>query len=619
MRFRARQTAATFLILSTALSTACGSGLLVELSQGEDYTFPPKKILRGAIAARATGDVVSGLIGSIATIVPDVVTTNAEGWVCASLDVLVESGAISFPFSLGPLEANVGGRNLAACFDLAAVAIELVPGTDPAEIRLTGDDVELALENPAVLFGDAALLGADVSAACVVDNDLVTGTGTPYLVSVDFVATATLLVAPSGALDISVSVDSLNIEALGVSIVQDCGQPECQDENPGDDCIECTICDLANFGADLFVFIEDAVGELIGPVLTDVFNLLTPTLLDGVLNGRPLNIVAEIGLGNVLGAFTAAGRTATPLGLLVRPAPDGFAVSSVAGVPALDLRLEGGTAVDELHPCAEGLGSEPTFSPGPYPEFGDAAPGGGDYDLAVGVSEAFINQLLWSLRATGALCLELDTGELASLLTGADLAAGFDPGLLDAGFIDVLVPGLARLTGPNATLRVVIDPRFTSADLPVARVAAPASEALGAITVRLPQVVLGIDVFLAGRFVRLTTLDASLRAGLDVVVAGSLIEIGIGAVSIESATVQGGGLAAGAQLDQVVALGMDVVATVLERAGSFAFSFDVSSLTAFFGDTPFLPTVVAIEPTGPAGDWLGVWLALEPAELGGPL
>ncbi len=585
----------------------CGSGLLVTLAT-DDYPFPPKKILRGALAARATGAAVSTLTGSIGAILPDLVTTNAEGWACLPLDTLLESGIVSFPLALGPLAGNVGARDLEICVDLSALAIELVPDTNPAQVRLRGDQLSIALAHSAVIMGDASLLGADVSVGCILDNDLTTPGGTPYLATVSFDATATLAVLPNGSFDVSVTSTALSLDEVGVAIVEDCSLPECADPNPGGACLECAVCDVANFGADLLTFIQEALGDLLDPVLTQVLNLVAPTVLDGVLNGRPLSIAAELSLSNVLGAITASARTATGLGLLVRPAPDGFQVSGSGEFVGIDLRLEGGTTATAVHPCVEPLGSEPNFSPGPYPDFGVLAPGGQPYDLAVGVSEAFVNQLLWTLRSTGALCLELDGPEIADL-TGGAIA-------VDASVLDLLVPGLAAAAGREASIRVSVDPRFYASDLPIARVSEQGADAsLGAIAVRLPDVVVGIDVFLGGRYARLATLQVDVSAGLEVAVDGTAIAIAIGGVVVNSAAVTGG-LASSGDLDRIISLGVDVLLGVLQKTGSFAFRVDMSELTSLFGDAPFTPKLVHIGPAGPAADWLSVYVALEPIAPG---
>ena len=597
------------LAFGIALGPGCGSGLLVNLVT-DDYTFPSKKIVRGAIAARATGAAVQTIIGSITELVPDLVTTNAEGWACLPLDLLLENGVISFPLALGPLEGHLGARDLEICLDLQAVTIELIPDTDPAQVRLIGDHVEIALSKRAVVSGDASLLGADVSAACLLDNDLVTAGGTPFLADISFDAVATLHVDEYGTFDVGAVSSSFSLWDVGVQVIEDCSLPECMDDNPGGACLECTICDIANFGADLLVFIQDALGQALDPLLTQLLNLVAKPVLDGVLNGRPISIQTELSLGNVLAAITSSARTATPLGVLVRPAPEGIKISGSGESAGLDLHLEGGTTASKVHPCVQPLGVEPDFAPGPYPDFGLTAPGGEHYDLALGVSEAFLNQILWSLRSTGALCLELDAAEVFDLSQGAIA--------IDASLLDLLVPGLATIAGRDASVRVSVDPVYFADALPIARVSASeADAALGAVAIHLANVGIGIDVFLGGRWVRLASLAVDLSAGLEVAAQADAISLTIGQVVVNSAAVTGG-LASSSDLDRIVDLGVDVLLGVLKSAGSFAFRIDLNQLTSLFGDVPFVPRLVHIGPAGAGQDWLAVYVALDPVGPGAP-
>lgn len=600
--------------------TGCGSGLLVALTTGE-APFPPKKIVRGALALRATGPLINDLLGNITRFVPELVTRNQAGWACLNLDLLLQDGTIAFPLSLGPLEGNLGGRDLEVCLDLQRLHIELVPETTPARVRLSADHLGIALSHPAVFFGDVSLLGADVSAACLVDNDLTGPDGSPYLASVSFVAEAELGVQATGAFDVSAVTSSLSLHDVGVTVLEDCSLPECTDPNPGGACLECSICDVANFGSDLLEFVQGALGSLLDPLLTQVVGLLLPPILDTALNDRPISISTEIALGNLLGALTRSARDTTPLALMLRPAPDGFVVTGVGDEAGLEIRLDGGTAATRVHPCAEPLGSEPVFVPGPRPLLGALTPQGAPYDLAVALSEAFFNQLFWSLRATGALCLALDETEIRGLTASF---AG-TPLSVDVALLDLLVPGLSALTGPGASVRVVLDPRITSDQLPIARVTAPANgparvpiggEAapLGAIELHLDDVRIGLEAWLGGRYVRVVSLGVALRAGIDVVAEGSKLRLALGKVEIVRADVLGDGLASTGDTSRLVDLGVEVLVAVLGQATSTAFELDVSALTDLFGDLPYKPELRYVGPTGTSADWLGVWVALTPVQ-----
>lgn len=553
-------------------------------------------MLHGAIAASITGDALDRLTASVGDLLPTLVGTDENGWTCLpAVDDLLDGG-IALPLALGPFVADVGIRDLALCLDLAELAVELVPDTSPAALRLSVSHARLAFAQPAVVHGSVDLLLANPDAACVIDNQLGLD-DIPHAAEVSFQVLATLDVDEDAAFTLTTQTESLEVHDVGTTIETDCSQPECSDPNPGGACLECGVCDPANFGTDLAEFLNELFGQAFDPIVALVLDAVSQPLLDELLNGRPLDVSAEISISNTLGALTESARTAADLGLLVRPAADGFSVQGESAARRLDLRFEGGTAPVSLHPCVGELGEDPVFEPGPWPTFDDPLAGDTPWSIALGISEAFVNQAIWSLYESGALCLAPTTRELADL-TGGLVA-------LNAGLLDLVVPGIARMAGRSASIRIRILPRLSAADFPVVVVGPPDSEAT--IRLALPHLDVALEAWIDHDWVQLLALSAGVEADLAMTLAGTNAELVVDRVSVLDVTTAPGSLIAAARPEEIVTLAMEAIVQVLQ-SGPFALSLDLSGLTAALGDVPLAIEALRIGPTGPASDWLGVWL-----------
>ncbi|MFT7623024.1 MAG: hypothetical protein ACI9WU_002199 [Myxococcota bacterium] len=580
--------------------TGCAGDSFVQLA-GQDYDFPPKSVLQGAVAARVTGEAVDRLTGAIGDLLPGLVGTNEAGWACLpDLDALLGAGGISVPLSLGPFSADVGARNLSLCLDLSALDVEFVQGSSPAQIRLSVDHARVAFAEPAIFSGEVDYLFGTSDAACIVDNQLGLN-DVPYALDVSFVVLATVIVDDDVAFSLQSETESLTIHDIGVDVREDCSLTECSDENPGgigDPCVECNICSPANFGADLIEFLNELLGSAFDPLIALALDAVSGPLLDSLFNGRPLDIAAAISLGNTLGALTESARTAADLGVLMRPAPGGFVVDDVASGSALSIRLQGGTAPSALHPCAIDAGAGPDLAPTPFPELADPA-SGQPWDAVVAVSEALLNQAVWSLYQAGGLCLGVTSRELADLSGGA-LS-------VNAGLIDVLVPGAAALGGRTGSVRLTLRPTLTAADFPVVQIAPSGSEA--PLRLQLNQVEIGVEVFADNAYMRLMTLEAAVAADLAFSQGPEGFTLVVEGISVASAEVSRPGLLAPARPEDIVALGVEALVLILQ-SGPLTLPFDPADLQDLLGALPLTVGLVTVGPLG--SDWIAAWFTLDP-------
>jgi len=580
----------------------CAGGGWIQLA-GEDYPFPPKRILHGAIAAKVTGTAVDELTGTLGAVLPDLVGANEHGWACLGpVDELLGAG-LSFPLSLGPFNADVGARNLDLCMDLSDLKVEFVQGSNPAQIRLSVTHARMAFQSPAVVYGQVELIGTS-DAACVIDNQLGLG-DIPHAADVSFVVLATLAVDEDSAFALKTETESLEIHDIGVTIAQDCTLPECSDANPldiGDPCLECTICDPANFGTDLFEFLNDLFGQAFDPVIAQVMDALSVPLLDELLNGRPLSIAAAISLSNTLGSLTESARTAADLGVLLRPAPGGFAVTGAGEQSGLEIRLAGGAAADSLAPCIGETGAEPIFEPGPFPEFPGVLADGTPYQLGIGISQALLNQAIWAMYESGGLCLGLTTREIA------DLTAGQVP--LRAGLLDLILPGLARLAGRTASVRLAIVPHLKAEHFPVIQLAPPGTDAT--LRLRLQDFEVGIEAWVDNDYMRIMTITGRVDVDLKLATADTGFELIISDLKLGELTVSDHAAFAKARPDEIVGLAVDILVDVLS-SGPLSLPFDPAEIQGLLGPSPIAIELLGIGATGPENDWLGAWFTLSAA------
>ena len=284
------------------------------------------------------------------------------------------------------------------------------------------------------------------------------------VVGVDFNPSGTL---EAGSLEISVP-PRCNVSNPS----PDCS-PECSDTFPitdpnGD--AECDlICAVEEFGVDLFIGLVDLIEPLLQPFLDDLFEtVIQQTLAD--YNRQPIAVADRIDLASLAeGAIPTATHEA---GFNIQPSGNAFDVNCPSGMDCetskgMDLILKTGVEAAPSqpqtlaipHPCVRtiqgsdfinmygGVDFELVTQPEPLTGEFD----GENYHFAASIAEPSMNQGLFGVYNTGALCIEVSSDTVYSLTEGAFL--------LSAGTIDLLTEGkLRQYTDPSAPAIISLAP-----------------------------------------------------------------------------------------------------------------------------------------------------------------
>lgn len=594
-------------IRTVLIALLTGVGLLgcgAQLSQlsDPDIKLPPNDVLDGAVSISVTGSALTKLTTQAGDILSAIFPTTKAGWICVSLDELFPDGFPSMPFAVGPLSTDVEIREATICLNPQGLTLDLIPNHSPPTIRLHADHLHVGFEKPAIIAGTTEFLGLATSVACTLDNDKKTNDGTPYAVVLTLTVDIELVVDDAGHIGISPTTHEFVLNEVGLSVSKDCGLPECADPNLGglvDSCLECDVCTAADFGSDLTALAVDLIGDALDPLVTLAVNVLTKPLIDDWLNGQMTSIAGRVSLSNVLGSTTESLQTAEDMVLVSLPAPNGLKTVEFGDHTVLQFHTQGGTSVDTNHACVGPLISAPTFTPGPFPMMVGVAQDGTQYDLALAFSEAFLNQLVWSLYRSGSLCLGLTTRELATLTQGKLL--------LRTGPLDVLVPGVATLAGRDASVRIRLLPTLTTTDLPILRVGGKD----GVIGLNWPAFGLALEAFVDNDYMRLMTLRADVSVSMGVEVQEDTLGFSIVDLVVDNVVVSDNEAFEEMDLEAVISLGLEVALSALSGANDLVIPMVPKASGAANGALGSLPLeLVGVDAVGADHDWLAVYLAV---------
>lgn len=589
------------LALIPCLAWGCDFGIgsgggCARISQG-DYVFPEKDIISASVAARVTQ---SGL---------DFLTTRIEELVLAFFDADASGRAIiplgdlglgSLSTSLGPLDGEV--RDLVVTIDLSRLTVRLVPNSSPARLEVYIEDAEVGLVDGTMAGTiDAFLFTGDV--ACGLANG-----------PADRVARVTMRLVLElatdafGALEVRVLPSQFDLQDIAIDIFTDCNRPECLDGlSPGStgECLECeTICPAADFGAELVSILQDAFDDLVDTLLDLLADEIANLVLDGFLNGRPLAVEGTLDVATMLSPVLRWMRGASPLGVLAKPAGEAFRVTGAGPSLGLEVVLDAGIDARAHHACVAGSWSDRGFRPGPRPSFDGLArtPSGEvPYDVGLGVSAALVNEAVWELWKSGALCIAVETEDLATLSAGSLIVT--------ARTLDLLLPGIAQIAGPEAPVRIAVQPRL---DLGPDYVTVGDGHPL--MTIGLADARVAVEVLVGDGWLRMISFEADLGLGLGLQPRTD------GSVGIEIADVQLAGLALPddrifreARLDVIAPFVVELALGFLTEQ-PLTFDLGLSGLTSGLG-IPLEAVVAATGPAGPDNDWLAFYVQLREPQM----
>ncbi|TNF36250.1 MAG: hypothetical protein EP329_05405, partial [Deltaproteobacteria bacterium] len=596
---RRRRLALAALALVIGLGAGCDFGVdgstsgCARVSQG-DYALPTKRIIGASVAARLTQRGMDFVTERVRELVLAFFDADAQGRAVVPLASL---GLGAFSTSLGPVDAEA--RDLVLVIDLAALDVTFVPGSSPPRLRIRVDDAVVGLAD-GTLAGtvDALLFTGDV--ACGLANG-----PNDRVARLDLDLELELATTSEGGLDVRVLPSTVRLKDVALSIETDCSIPECLDglspPSTGE-CFECeTICPVIDIGSALVSVVQSLFSNLVDGLLDVLADDLANVFLDGFLNGRPLAIEGTLDLAGLFGPILPWLETARDLGVLARPAGDAFAISGAGDGLGLELILDAGLDAAPTHPCVGTLGADPAYDPGPRPIFDGVArrPDGTSvaYDLALGVSDAVVNETLWALFKSGALCIDVATEDLANA-TGGEL-------IVTARALDLLLPGVSSLAGADAPVRIRVRPDLSLAPEPVSLGDGVGTPLIG---VSLLDTQVDVDVLVGDQFYRVIGFRADLEVALAVdVLPGAQLGLRVEDVALDRFDLPADELFAGARLDLVAPFVVDLALGFLADR-PITIEVGTSDLFDGFG-VPVSPEVVAIGPAGVGSSWLAIYVA----------
>ena len=594
--------------LAVSLALGCDFGVTGEsgclrISQG-GYSFPEKRVLSDAFAARLTASGIDFLTQRIKALVLSFFDADANGRAIIPLSSL---GVGTLGTSLGPLAGQV--RDVTLTVDLSRLEVRLIPNTSPARLEIFVEDAEVGLVDGTIAGSvNGTFFSGDV--ACGLANG---PNGRVALLTLRL--GLELGTNSRGELEVEVLPSSFDIQDFALSFETDCDKRECLDGlSPGStsECFECeTICPVADFGSDILSTLRSALDGLFDTLLDLLADEVANLVLDGFLNGRPLVVEGEIDIAAILGPWLSWMETARPLGLLARPAGAAFRVTGSGLSQGLDVSLDMGLDA-AAHPCATSPTAERTFGPGPRPTFEGqvVGPGGGlvSYELGLGLSDAVINEALWALWRSGALCVRADSGDIQAL-TGATFTAQT---------LDLLLPGVVSIAGPEAPVRLSVLPRLDRGPdyVRIGELTAPADPAdpdgTGAnalLTLAFSDAEVALDVMVGEAWLRMVAFSADLEVALDLrPTVDDEIEVAFSGVTLSALELPDNELFAVAGLEVIAPFVVELALGFL-ASQELSFALPLPELSGSLG-LPLEAVVAAMGKAGPEGDWLAIYVQL---------
>jgi len=584
------------LVALSALAFGCDFGIgsgggCARISQG-DYTFPEKDIVTSSIAARVTQSGIDFLTARVKALVLSFFNADASGRAVIPLGDL---GVGSLSTSLGPFDAEV--RDLVLTLDLSRLEVRLVPGSVPARLEIYIENAEVGLVDGTIAGGfDGFLFSGD--AACSLANGPADRVALITMRLQLEIATDTF-----GAIDINVLPSTFDLQDVAISLVTDCDRPECLDGQPTGstrECLECeTICVAADFAADLVSIVQQAFDGLVDQLLNSLADELANLVLNGFLNGKPLAVEGTLDIASLLSPVLRWMEGARPLGVLAKPAGQAFRVTGAGGNVGLDIVLDAGIEAASSHPCVGKGWNERSFKPGPRPTFDGLAQtpdGPVPYELGLGVSAAIINEAVWELWKSGALCIAVETDDLATLSAGKLV--------LTARTLDLLLPGIAGIAGPNAPVRIVVLPA-----LDVGPDYVRVGNGSPLLTIGLANAQVAIETLVGDGWLRMISFEADLALGMALQPKlDGTIEIKIADVALEGLALPDNQIFARARLDVIAPFVVELALGFLTET-PLSFDLGLSGLASGFG-LPLDAIVAATGPGGDNGDWLAFYVQL---------
>jgi hypothetical protein len=637
----------------------CGSGCAQSYEYPQSTASVPNgtRAVDDGIRVRLTQEGLDFLVANLRPLLATAFGEEQNGQFRVALppgqllgDTVEYGRASTDPFEEHPatvvVDANALGSN---------IAVELLD--DENAIRVSFDDIPIGLDLR--LFSDWGL----GNAACDVVGTSADYGGAPYLTGVSLEALVRPRVGVGDECDesggvgecLKVEVDIVRVDIdprgdLGSEDIEidtppacpgDCGAFSCDTEPDGpgecseacsdtripfideDGNAECIgVCTLADLGFDFVFEIVGVIEPLLGGLLDDFLQSAITNALEGV-DGAPISFSTRQDIAgrlpNILPPSTL------DIGLAIAPTGNAFDVNTPAGgALGMDIVLKSGfEAAPPLdngsgdavpHPCVrpfEGVDFATLYGDGRRGEFEvpdnlvvplDGTHEGRPYHLGASLALPAVNQVLFALYNTGALCLEIDSDAIYRLTGGAFQVS--------AATLDLLTNGrLRQFADENAPALLVVNP----SQPPVVRYGAGTTEE-GHMVIEWPDVEVGFYVLMFERFSRVFAVQTDISMQIAV-----FNDPGTGTLRIS--VVDGPNVDNFEETYNELLPGVDFT-TVLEQLLGVAFdaalgdglefSFDIGDTLSSTLGVPLFIDFRGIE-TVPAGDnrqFLNVYLAM---------
>ncbi len=392
------------------------------------------------------------------------------------------------------------------------------------------------------------------------------------------------------------------------------------DEEGNDECS--AVCTVADIGIDVVFEIVGVIEPLLGGLLDDALQVALERALEDV-DGAPLSFASRQDIAAAVPGVLPA--SALDLGFAISPTGRAFDVNVPSGgALGIDVILKSGfeaapplddsEGLDVPHPCVrpvEGVAFADLYGEGVRAEFevpDDAIVPlsgrheGTPYHLGASLAKPAVNQILFALYNTGALCLEIDSDAINRLTDGA-----FQ---LSAATLDLLTSGkLKQFADADAPAILVVNP----ARPPIVRYGAGTAEE-GHMIIEWPGVEVGFYVLMFERFSRIFAVQADISMQVAVFNepgTGSLRISVVDGPNVENFEETYNELLPGVDFTEVLEQLLGVAFDAALGDG-LEFDFDIGNALSDALGVPIFIDFRAIE-TVPAGDdrqFLNIYLAM---------
>jgi hypothetical protein len=581
---------------------------------------PETLLLPQAAQVRLTQHGFDVVAGQILVILKAILGTNANG--LAVIDVAKALGAPLPPIhgGLGLFAGQGAVRDLMLTLDLAGIQVALVEDSKPARVRITLDHAQVGVQQ-GIVSGKAGFAGLESDAACQLENGLDVGLPSAHLATMSAQLDLVLDVDAEGKLQLHAEIVNPVLHDLGFALAKDCALKECTDQAMGEPpCLECDLCATGQLASGALAGMKQLLEPVLGQLLQAAGNLLIEAMLADKLNGQPLDLEQAVDLTATLGqASPLLGSVlgdANPLRLRGKPSPAAFSV--------VDLGLEGrfdAAVFAQAHPCVPDPGQDATLAfgqlvQGAAPQIPQvmqqvAADGKGQpqpVDLAVVLGRNALEEAAWAVTRSGLLCLAVDSPTLHSA-SGGKL-------VLSTGLADLVLPGLRRLAGADAPLRIQAAPSARPQDAPVVEMAQQTNGSTQ-INATLHGIGLRIEAMMRGRWLTVAEMTSDVVVRLGVRVVAGRLRLTVEDALVQGLEVVGEPTFAHAGLE-VLAPAVAQAVTAVLLAKPMEFELDLQSVLTQALSLPLAAQLIAVEAGGDKQDWLVLGLGLQAGAQGAP-